>query len=159
MNYLRVVGGDKVEYPFGLSLLLRENPNTSFPREMPDELLAEYGVYPVVPTDPPEVTSYQRAIEAPPAFVDGAWRQQWTIAAAPVPDVITPRQCRIMLAHHGLLSKVEAAVSNMDEATKITWEYAVEFRRDHAMLTAMAAQLGMSDEQLDQLFMAAAQIA
>lgn len=156
MNYLRVSDGDRVEYPFGLSLLLRENPNTSFPREMPDELLAEYGVYPVVPTDPPEVTSSQRAIEAPPAFVDGAWRQQWAITAAPVPDVITPRQCRIMLAQHGLLSQVEAAVASMDEATRITWEYAIEFQRNDPLLLAVAEGLGLSSEQLDAMFIAAA---
>ncbi len=85
---------------------------------------------------------------------------EWMMEEPPpvVPDVITPRQCRIMLAHHGLLSKVEAAVSNMDEATRITWEYAIEFQRNDPLLLAVAEGLGLSSEQLDQMFIAAASL-
>ena len=85
---------------------------------------------------------------------------EWMMDEPPprVPEVITPRQLRIVLLQQGLLPQVEAMVTSADAATQITWEYATEFRRNHEMLIAMAAQLGMTDEQLDHLFITASQL-
>lgn len=72
-----------------------------------------------------------------------------------VPKVITPRQCRLILAQQGLLDSVEAMIASQDKATQITWEYALEFRRDDPLLTALGKNLGLSDEQIDEFFIAA----
>lgn len=78
----------------------------------------------------------------------------------PVPASITPRQCRLILSAQGLLSDVEAMIAQQDEATRITWEYALEFRRDDPLLVQLAANLvpPLTDEQIDQFFIAAAQL-
>lgn len=91
---------------------------------------------------------------------EGYTLTEWVMGEPPpaVPRTITPRQCRIMLAQQGLLSQVESAIAQMDEATKITWEYAIEFRRDDHLLAAMATSLDLTDEQVDQMFIAAAAI-
>ena len=74
---------------------------------------------------------------------------------ATVPDVITMRQARLALLGAGLLATVESAIANgTDEAMKIEWEYATEVRRDWESLITMATALGISEEGLDNLFIA-----
>ena len=75
-----------------------------------------------------------------------------------VPQSVTPRQVRLLLLSQNLLSQVEAMIAASDEATKITWEFASEFRRDDPLLEGLAQQLGLSNEQIDQFFIAAAVI-
>jgi len=42
-------------YPYQPTQLRAENPHVSFPSEMADALLAEFGVYPVQPTRHPSM--------------------------------------------------------------------------------------------------------
>lgn len=85
---------------------------------------------------------------------------EWVMDEPPpsVPQSITPRQCRLILSVQGLLADVEAMIATQDEATRITWEYALEFRRDDPLLNALAISLNLTDEQIDQFFIAAAQL-
>lgn len=71
---------------------------------------------------------------------------------------ITPRQVRLLLLSQGLLSQVTAMIEQQDEATRIAWEYASEFRRDDPLLLALAAKLNISDQQLDEFFLTAAEL-
>lgn len=73
-----------------------------------------------------------------------------------VPSSVTPRQVRLLLLSQNLLSQVEAIIAASDEATKITWQYASEFNRNDPLLGALAKQLGLTDEQVDDFFIAAA---
>ena len=75
-----------------------------------------------------------------------------------VPQSVTPRQVRLLLLSQGLLANVEAMIASQDEATKITWQYASEFKRDDPLLNSLAANLGLSSEQIDGFFIAAAAI-
>lgn len=75
-----------------------------------------------------------------------------------VPASITPRQCRLILAQQGMLAMVENIIAGMDEATRITWEYALEFRRDDPLLLQLGANLGLTPEQIDQFFIEAAKL-
>lgn len=75
-----------------------------------------------------------------------------------VPQSITPRQCRLLLLQQGLLSTVEAMIAQQDEAKRITWEYALEFRRDDPLLTQLATNLGLTSQQIDEFFIAASNL-
>jgi hypothetical protein len=75
-----------------------------------------------------------------------------------VPQTITPRQCRLILSAQGLLAQVEALIALSDEPTRITWEYALEFRRDDPLLDALGTQLGLTAQQIDDFFVAASQL-
>ena len=82
-------------------------------------------------------------------------------APAPVPVVpssVTPRQVRLLLLSQGLLANVESIIAASDEATKITWAYASEFNRNDPLLEALATQLGLTSQQVDDFFIAAAAI-
>jgi hypothetical protein len=72
-------GKDTVEYPYSLSKLKAEHANTSFPREMRDEMLAEYGIYPVLPTPRPASTLTQDPVEQTPQLINGVWTQIWAM--------------------------------------------------------------------------------
>lgn len=77
-----------------------------------------------------------------------------------VPDAVTMRQARLALLGAGKLSQVSAALSAMPEpqrsAAQITWEYSAEVRRSDPLIAALAPALGMTAEQIDALFVAAA---
>ena len=78
---------------------------------------------------------------------------------ATVPTVISMRQARLALLGAGLLSVVEnSIISGTDEAMKIEWEYATEVRRDWESLIAMATVLGLTELDLDNLFIEGAKL-
>jgi len=72
-----------------------------------------------------------------------------------VPASISPLQARRALLAAGLLDDVEAALDRAPREIRLAWEYAVELRRDDPLLAAVAAALGLSAEQVDELFLAA----
>lgn len=87
---------------------------------------------------------------------------EWSMEEPPpsVPASITPRQCRLLLHQQGLLSQVEVMVASSTEDVRITWEYALEFRRDDPILNVFAANLvpPLTDKQIDQFFIEAAKL-
>lgn len=78
----------------------------------------------------------------------------------PVPQSVTMRQARLALHAAGLLSSVDDAIASMQEPAKtaalIEWEYASAVERSAGLVPAMAAALGMSEADIDDLFIAAA---
>jgi hypothetical protein len=66
--------------------------------------------------------------------------------------IISPRQIRQALTAAGLRASVEAAVAAADQDTKDWWEFATQFECDHPMVAAMATALGVSDTQLEDLW-------
>ena len=111
-----------------------------------------------------------RADAAPPSFDPAKqgcfWRgKRWEIVEAepqtdPVPGFVTMRQARLALLQSGLLGRVNAAIAAMPgtegEAARIEWEYAQEVRRDSALMAPLAAKLGLTGPQIDDLFALAA---
>ena len=85
-----------------------------------------------------------------------------SIPSPGVPQSVTMRQARLALHAAGLLTSVDAAIAAMDEpdktAASITWEFAQTVDRGFGMVPQLAAALGMSDTQIDDLFIAAAQL-
>jgi hypothetical protein len=77
-----------LKFPYSLVELRRDNPDTSFPSPMEDEELASWGVFPVVPQDPP---SYDQATEnlsqVDPVLVDGKWQQTWVVTKASAEEI------------------------------------------------------------------------
>jgi len=85
-----------------------------------------------------------------------------SIPSPGVPQSVTMRQARLALHAAGLLTSVDAAIAAMDEpdktAASITWEFAQTVDRGFGMVPQLASALGMSDTQIDDLFIAAAQL-
>jgi len=73
-----------------------------------------------------------------------------------VPDRVTPRQIRLALNASGLRPTVESAVAAGNQDLKDWWEYALDIERNNALIVSMSEQLGMTSEQVDDLFKLAA---
>ena len=77
--FAKLTSGNIGQYPYTVGDLRRDNPNTSFPRQIPDETLAEYGLVKVKPADQP---SFDNIVERPkellPVLIEGEWVQQWS---------------------------------------------------------------------------------
>jgi hypothetical protein len=80
--YVKITNGTVDTYPYNVGQLRRDNPNTSFPKQIPSEMLESYGVYTVVYTDMPSIDNriQKTEQEATPTLVDGSWTVGWTTA-------------------------------------------------------------------------------
>jgi hypothetical protein len=59
----------------------------------------------------------------------------------------------------GLLETIEGAIAiSTDDMVKLAWNEAQEFKRRSPTVLAISAGLGLTDEQLDDLFITAATI-
>ena len=65
---------------------------------------------------------------------------------------ISPVQAKIALHRAGLLTAVESMIAAADIETQLAWSEATSFNRNSPILTSMAAALGLSETQLDNLF-------
>ena len=84
------------------------------------------------------------------------------IAKAKVPASVTMRQGRLALLAAGKLAQVDAAIASLPEPQKsaalIEWNFSNELQRGNAFVATLGAALGLSDAQVDQLFITAAQL-
>ena len=74
-----------------------------------------------------------------------------------VPQSITPLQAKLQLLKLGLLDEVEALITG-DRAAQLYWEYASVVERDNAVLLLMANSIGLTSEQVDEMFMEASKL-
>ena len=73
-----------------------------------------------------------------------------------IPQSVTMRQARLALLAAGLLSTVQTAIAGAGPAAVIEWDYATEVQRASGLVPAMATALGLTDAQIDALFVTAA---
>lgn len=79
-------------------------------------------------------------------------------AESNVPEVVSRFQARAALLQAGLLSVAETAIANGDPIQQLAWADAQEFRRASPTVAAIGAALGLSEADIDDLFIAAAAI-
>jgi len=88
---------------------------------------------------------------------DQLWNQE---LKARLPSVATARQIRLALVDAGLLDSVQNAFTDLAEPLKtkaqIEWEYATEIEKNSPLIQALYPKLGLTEDQLDDLFVAAA---
>lgn len=144
--------------------------NTSFPE--PFVAPAPYAVLFAAPQPSYDPITQSVRETTPELTTLGHWEQRWevvdldaeTIAAntaaayeASVPKSVTMRQARLALAMAGKLALIEAAMDQIPDETqkqvaKIEWEYATEIKRDWPLVISLQPLLGMTDEDIDNLF-------
>jgi hypothetical protein len=73
-----------------------------------------------------------------------------------IPQSVDMRQARLALLAVDLLDDVEAVVAAAGRAAQIEWEYATNVKRSHPLIAAVQAAKGLTDADVDQLFLAAA---
>jgi hypothetical protein len=80
--YIKLTNGKPEKYSIGQ--LRRDNPNTSFPKNPSNDLLAQWGIYPLAKTEAPQNNEMtQNCTEVDPVEIDGVWTQQWLVENKP----------------------------------------------------------------------------
>jgi hypothetical protein len=90
-------------------------------------------------------------------WTGSAWEPK-PIPPVPVPEAITPLQARRALRAADLLDAVNAWIATQPAEVLEAWEYCVEVRRDSPLIAAAQVALGLTDEQVDDLFRAGAEL-
>lgn len=72
--------------------------------------------------------------------------------------VVSKFQAKAALMQAGLLDGIEVFLETADPIVKLAWTDATEFRRQSPSIAALASGAGLTDDMLDDLFRAAAQI-
>lgn len=75
---------------------------------------------------------------------------------AAVPASITPYQARRALNAAGLRDAAEAAIAAASQDVRDAWEYALTIERRSPFIEAIGSALGLTEQQIDSLFVAAA---
>jgi len=156
MKYVKVTDGVATEY--SLNELRKDNPNVSFPKVPTEETLAEYGVHPVSELPRPKADVVEKG---PIVNINGAWVQTW--AERPYTDAekrsrmaCTPRQARLALSQTGRYGAVKQFMAQLPaeqkEQAEIEWEYATAFERTSGLLVTLTAAMGMTEQEVDDLF-------
>jgi len=74
-----------------------------------------------------------------------------------VPKMLTPRQARLALLAVGLLDEVDTLLAD-NKAMQIWWEYSLDIQRNHEHIVTMASAFGLTETQLDDLFIEGAKL-
>jgi hypothetical protein len=76
-----------------------------------------------------------------------------------VPEKVTRFQAKAVLQTMGLLTTAQSLVdSSEDPLVKLVWQEALHFERNSPVLNLLAQAMGLSEEQIDDLFIEAEQI-
>lgn len=77
-----------------------------------------------------------------------------------IPQTLTMRQARLALLDAGKLSSVDAAIDNLPspqkERAQIEWEFSNEVQRTNGVVSAIGPLIGLSETDIDALFVAGA---
>ena len=139
--------------------------NVSFPNGVLDETFlaendiakVEYGVIPVVDdwtqkVEQDSVATLENGVYTIKyKVVDKTEAEKVEYRKSQVPKSITPLQSKLQLLEVGLLDDVDVMIAT-DRKVQLYWEYASVIERDNDVLLLMAGQLGLTEDQLDELF-------
>jgi hypothetical protein len=87
--YVKITSGSVDTFPYSMGQLRRDNPNTSFPRQIPSEMLADYGVYEVTIGDQPSFDDRTQTIaqDATPTGSGSSWTLGWTTSSKTADEI------------------------------------------------------------------------
>jgi len=81
--FVKITNGQVTKYPYTVGDLRRDNPNTSFPKTVPETTMASYGMYPVSYEAAPDYDPLTHRLQhsTVPSLVDGEWKLTKTVVA------------------------------------------------------------------------------
>lgn len=153
---------------------IQENPSTAFRNEWPggevDGVYYETVEITSIPTFDPETQKISES--TPERNEEDKLIQSWTITDLTTEEleekllnkrskmVCSRFQALAALYGAGLLTSIESIINNpeSDPMLKLAWDNALEFRRLSPMLITLTSTMGLTDEQLDNLFIQALSI-
>ena len=148
--HVKITNGNVDTYPYSVGQLRRDNPNTSFPKQIPSEMLESYGVYTVVYTDMPSIDERTQKTEqeATPTLVNGSWTVGWVITdktAKEIQDYDDIVAAKFRATRNKLLADSDWTQMNdspLTNETKTAW---ATYRQELRDLSALDASPNLDD--------------
>lgn len=121
--YVKITN-DQIRFPYTIKELRRENPNTSFPDQIPAALLAEFGVYKIANTTAPIVDNdTHRVRHATPELINNVWTEKWEVLQLPLEqasDNIRSKRDNLLKIHVDQINAVRWNVMTTEQQTAWT---------------------------------------
>jgi hypothetical protein len=143
-------------------------PDGSVPPNVDLAALEAAGILIVRPSERPPVEPGMILVEGPPENKDGVWWQTWVQNPAPppappsVPQEISLWQFRAALKLNGNFERVQYALAQLQSPESILaaelFEYGNKIYRESELSRQIIKILGVTEEQVDNLFIQAAAI-
>jgi len=79
--HVKLTSGSVQQFPYSLGHLRRDNPNTSFPKQISEDMLASYEVFKVQNAAKPDYNTDTQFLQSDdaPTLVDGSWVLGFTV--------------------------------------------------------------------------------
>lgn len=162
---------NQIIYPYSIAQLRKDNPQVSFPKEMPEERLAEWNVFPVKSSEIPEYDEETHTVEeGEPELVEGEWTQVWNVREltedelkARVPESISRRQAKQLLIQLGQIESIQNIINAVEDPIEKQllqswWDDSQTFERHHPTVIEMSSLLGWNEQDLDDMFIDASKL-
>lgn len=138
MYYVKANNSSVVKFPYSIDDLKNDNPNTSFPVDVPNSTLADWKVYPVQVGPKPEVNPDQDAVlKDMPDYVNNSWVLGWLVRsktdqeiAQLADEVRAERNAKLTACDWTQLDDAP-----LTEAAKIVWQ---KYRQELRDVTSQA---------------------
>lgn len=122
--YLRIINNEIV-YPYSLKKLKEDNPKTSFPSEITEDIMREFDMFEVRQT--PKPNDYTKTIsEETPLLVEGVYYQNWVITnstQSEIDDRIENKWIEVREIRQQLLQESDwTQLGDIPSATKELWQ-------------------------------------
>jgi len=140
----------------------RSNPNVSFPETLSGEMVAPYGAAFADSADP--IPDGKRIVSTGFQKIDDVWKQVHDLEDIPPPKasdyVLSPTQFHTAIRVNGLDAAVRTAIQAMPDtvaraSAEVRMEYAASYHRDDPLVASLASAVGLTDEQVDAMWLAA----
>ncbi len=128
---------------------------------VPDDAVTDPSVtYPFEDAASPEPGPWQRAVSSL-VLEGGVVRRVWDTVATPVPAEVLRWQFLASVKLAGFSHEaIEAMIASLEEPLRTVaqskWSAATQIRRDNPLINQLGAVLGLTTEQIDQVFRVAA---
>lgn len=174
--FIKTTNGEIDQFPYTVGQFRRDNPNTSFPRNIPDDVLAAFGVFPVTLQERPQTSATQVAVMGSPALVNGSWSVGWTVRDKTADETAADRQgMRVFKRAFNyamsqraptatllgsfpnaatLLEAVDALEQTLDpyHPLRLARRDIIEYIRIHPDVSGFQQVTGLTDAEIDDLF-------
>ena len=79
--YVKITNGSVETYPYSVGQLRRDNPNVSFPKQISEDVLESYGVFPVNVVSEPSFDNRTQTLSQndQPYHENNQWNIGWTV--------------------------------------------------------------------------------
>jgi len=93
-------------------------------------------------------------------LAEGNTPEPYIAPPPPIPSTVTRFQALAVLAAGGYLDTVRTYINTLDQnnVQRLAWENATDWERTSPTLNALATMLGLTDTEVDDLFVAASQV-